>query len=299
MIMIDNKKYLYLITFGGLNDTINQIMLGYKYCIPAKRNLVIDTTHSRQERDIQNYFYLKNKIIFQNSKSYFAKHAKLMQIYPPCNLDSLKFTYDATAGNMVSNGTSFAIDLKDDRKEDILVFGDCRLNGRETNEFFKLFPMKENVKIPLQKRYNSLPPDYISVHIRNTDYQSDVSTFIEKNKDNFAKKSIFLASDNTKSIAEFKNKIDANIYTFSNIPTYINDPELGIHKYKVDNKEELNIESIVDLVILSLGKEIFRSCPYSGYSNNAIVMNADNEFKNNVLSQLKNNHEPLSSSKRL
>lgn len=293
--MLNNKKYLYLITFGGLNDTINQIMFGYKYCLESKRILVVDTKHSRQERDIQDYFDLKNKIIFQGGNSEFAQAAKSMSVYPQYEIDSLKFKCNATENedyNILAS--DIKIDLTIERKEEVLIYGNPK-GDNASNEFFKFFPMKENIKQPLQKRYNSLPSGYISVHIRNTDYQSNVSEFIDLHKHIFEGKNIFLASDNTESIAEFKNKINAKIYTFSNIPKYVNDldgrfrfhPEFAIHKCKVDNKEELNIDSIVDLVLLSLGENVYCSCPHSGYSSNAKIMNADNEFKKNVLSQIR------------
>lgn len=283
--MLKIEKYLYLIAFGGLNDTINQIMFGYNHCIQYKRILVVDTKHSRQEKDIQNYFDIKNKIIFQYNKELFIKHSKSLSIYPNCDISLLEFNYSHELGNMLHKGIFFNIDLN--RKEDVLIYGNCRLTGKDTNKFFKIFPMKQNVIYPLKKRFSILPIKYTSVHIRNTDYKSDIPEFINKYKKKLDGKDIFLASDNTESIDEFKKQINGNVYTFSNIPKYINDPKIGIHKYKVDNKEDLNVDSIIDLILLALGEEIFCSCPHSGYSINATTMNADYELKENILNQLK------------
>jgi len=270
-------KFMYLYTFGGLSDTIRQIMWGCQLSARFKRWLIIDTTHSTLRVDIQQYFDINQYNIYRGDMRQFYQYASPDRVIP-----------DGAIEYVISNGCPKTNILcpEQDSEADIIVCGKSGLGGTVINQFIKLFLMTDKILTILRQRFYQLPEDYISVHIRNTDYQSDVELFIEQNRVLLTGKNIFLASDNTDSINLFKNKVDAIIYQFANIPNYNHDPNLGIHKYVVNNKNELNIDSIVDLVLLSLGERVLYSCKMSNYSKNAFVMNSDVECRAKIMSQI-------------
>jgi len=292
--MLRNLKLVYCITFGGLSDNINQILAAYDYCKKYNRKLVINTVHfSRINDRIQNYFEMNDSVFYKVNLDAFFAMTKKMNIFPNIeSIDNLDFLWNPTTKHMVLRDSKKELIFNQEKnyKEDLLVVANCRVtvknNTNDVKTFFKKYsPNKEILKI-LKKRYENLPKDYISVHIRNTDYKSDVDNFIKINKENFKNKNIFLASDNTESIAEFKEKTSANVFAFSNIPIFDKNFKGGIHKYNVDNKQELNTDSIIDLILLSLGNYFYFSCPFSGYSLAAKDMNEDKEYKKIILSKI-------------
>ena len=259
-----SQKFVYCVAFGGLNDVINQIMYCLNFCKKHTRFLMIDTSRSRLHDDINNYFYLKHQNISCLNISDFFSRVKSLSVSPSVDIQFFE---------------SKEIRLKDNSTEDVLIFADYRFTAVETKQFLTLFRLKEELLLTLKERHRSLPEDYISVHIRNTDYSSNVEKFIKDHLNIFKGKNIFLSSDNKESIEQFK-KIDANVFTFANIPEYNETTSGGIHKFFATNRYELNCDAILDLILLSLGQKFYFSCEKSGFSKNAMAMNQDKKFKN-------------------
>lgn len=277
---------MYLITFGGLNDTINQIMHAFNYCKKYKRLLVVNSTQSRLEMPIQNYFDMQNNNLYYKSLDEFLLFSEKLTKFPNINLNQLKIFYDIEEKKTLLNNKLYDLNLKKRYEEDIFIYANKRMNGTKTKDFFILFNMKKEIINIIKERYKKLPKDYISVHIRNTDYKSNVPLFVEKNKMFFKDKNIFLATDNKDSKNYFINEVQANIFTFTDLPEYNSDVANGIHKFKTEKKDEINKDSISDLVLLSLGKEIFTSSENSGFSKNAIIMQNNLQCKQKILSQI-------------
>lgn len=259
------KRFLYCVAFGGLNDVLNQTMRCHNYCKKHSRKLILNTINSRLRDNLDNYFIIKN-------------------------IDStvLPFIYNNAIQNMTLEGSNktFVYDENINYKSTGLVSANCRINGTLSKDFFVNFPLRKEILEILKSRYHYLPKEYIAVHIRNTDYRSNIDQFITTYVNRFQGKNIFLSSDNSESIEEFKHRVDANIITFSNIPKLNDDQKfIGLHKIDSINKYELNRDSILDLLLLSLGTEIYCSCPKSGFSKNAKTMN-DPIFKEFLLKQL-------------
>lgn len=268
------RKFVYCVAFGGLNDVINQTMLGYDFCQKHGRLLVLNTRLSRLADDLGNYFHLTSPILSHMPLQDFFSQAKLLSVKPVENLEA---------------PTSREIALEQNSDHDILISANHKYSATKTKRFLTLFELRANLLTTLRQRYQQLPPDYIAVHIRNTDYASDVPQFIKHNQKNFEGRNIFLASDNRNSIEQFK-QINACVFTFSNIPEYNAITAGGIHKYPATNKYELNCDSIFDLILLSLGQKLYVSCFRSGFSQNALAMHKDADFQKLFRNKLETSH---------
>ena len=121
------------------------------------------------------------------------------------------------------------------------------------------------------KRLAVLPKDYISFHIRNTDYKSDFSGFIEIHKEKMLSSPFFLASDNQNNIDTIKSEFGSNVYTFSKGSS--NGFPLHFLEGKSEEYKKQNIiDNICDLLLLAGGKEIYYSQQCSGYSKLAVYL---------------------------
>jgi len=269
--MLKIKKILCCFAFGGLNDVMCQTLKAFDYCVKHKRKLLLDTKQSRLERDIADYFNLESDIFLKN-------------VHPP------KITFQYRSSGICSEaGDYYKVDYNKKYGDFLLI----NANNNETcdvaNIFFKTFSMKSFLLDLIRERLSCLPEDYISVHVRNTDYSSDVYDFLKNNKHHFVRKNIFLASDNTETLSFLKKEfeiIGSNVFSFSNIPKFDSSFKGGIHKYKVEDKDSLNIDAISDLVLLSLGNRYYFAPSRSWYSLSAKKMHEDKDFKMKFLDQL-------------
>jgi hypothetical protein len=136
----------------------------------------------------------------------------------------------------------------------------------------------DKIKQTFKIRYNLIPKPYISVHVRHTDISANIEDFLNKNKELIKNKNIFLASDNVSIINLFKERYD-NVYTFSYL---VEVNQYGLHHVKRTTKDQINynIDTIVDLLLLSNGDEYIYSCG-SGFSKLAEYM-FENKHINNI-----------------
>lgn len=271
--MLKINKILCCFAFGGLNDVMCQTMKAYDYCVKHKRKLLLDTMQSRLERDIADYFDLESSVFLKNFKS-----------------PKIIFQY-TSSGIRSTEGYFYKVDYNKKYNDFLLINANNNETCDSANLFFKKFRMKSFLLDVIRERLARLPGDYISVHVRNTDYSSDVYSFLKNNKHNFIRKNIFLASDNTETLFFLRKQFEiygSTVFSFSNIPKFDSSFEGGIHKYKVKDKDSLNIDAISDLVLLSLGKKYYFAPSKSWYSLSAKKMHEDKDFNKKISQQLIN-----------
>jgi len=174
--------------------------------------------------------------------------------------------YTTETGEKISLKT----DLTKDYSEDVVVYCHCRDSGIGT-VIFNHIMFSDFIINEYHKRLAALPKDYISFHIRNTDYKSDFSGFIEIHKEKMLSSPFFLASDNQNDIDKIRSEFGNNVYTFSKGSS--NGFPLHFLAGKSDEYKKQNmIDNICDLLLLAGGKEIYYSQQYSGYSKLAVYL---------------------------
>jgi hypothetical protein len=248
-------------------DMMTLITMCLKYAKNFNRILVIDTRKSLHFKDgFRKYFYISNSITYKDDLNTLYANIKDKILYPNKNrksLDYLKFN-----PFIDENPT---IDMTKDYKEDIILYGnDNKHLERDINFFFRNFTVKPIILDIFKQRLEKLPNNYISVHVRNTDYKSNVDKFIKDNYDKFNNKSIFLASDDNNTIEKFRIVFsNKNIYNFMNMNMnnkYKNNHPIHIMKRNVKDHEQFNIDTMTDFLLLKNGKEYYYSCKQSGFS---------------------------------
>jgi hypothetical protein len=123
---------------------------------------------------------------------------------------------------------------------------------------------------------DKLPASYVAIHIRNTDYKSNVGDFLKKHGDLLKDKPIFLASDNKGTIELFKKQF--NIYSFSDIPENYGH---NLHEEYSRSGPEIskyNLDTIVDLLLLASSSELYYSYAESAFTQAAIELHEDQEL---------------------
>lgn len=282
------NKYIICKPRAGLIDIISLIVMSLKYAKKFNRLLVIDTRNSLHFRDNFNkYFFYNDKNIYIDDIDKFYINTKNMSLYPNRNsIDYINFDPNIDL--------NIKINLNEDYNEDIILYGNHNNNlDRDIIYFFNNFQIKPIILDLYKERFNYLPKDYISIHIRNTDYKSNISLFINQNYNFIENKNIFLATDyyNCKEIFE-KNFKNIKIYTFTNIVKsdnrYYNRKRGGIHYIIRNNKdhEKFNIDTVIDFLLLASSKQYYFSCDKSGFSKCAKILFDEKNIINNLINNI-------------
>lgn len=278
-------KYVVCKPRDGMIDIFGYIVASLKYAIKFNRILVIDTRKSLHFKDgFYKYFSTNNK-----------------NIYIPNDLDIF---YDSLKNKSYSDIDPFrcpniSYNPFTNHTENIILFGNKYKNilDKDIIYFMKNFSIKEIVLSNLKEKYNLLPNNYISIHIRNTDYKSNIDSFIKKNYDIFNNKSLFIASDDYDAVNIFKKKFK-NVYNFTfdcqNSDEkiwrveHLKNKNKGIHYIDRNDYEHtiFNIDTITDFLLLAMSKNYYFSHHCSGFSHCAKKLFDEKNIISNIINCL-------------
>jgi len=276
-------RYILCIPQGGIIDMCNAILRCHKYAVSTNRILLIDTTTGWFNDDINEYIQIHSPYVYTGhpatlyekikDKSIYPKGINLMDIKAPVNRDN-KFYMDDTL---------VTYDLNREFNETVLVYSMFRLGEPGFTELLQFCSFSKIVVDAYKKTRARLPKSYVSVHIRNTDYESNVAEFMEKHSSELENKAIFLASDNKQTIDQFKERYGANLYSFAFIPDNGGKP---IHENYVRTKEEskkYNTETLVDILLLAAADEYYYSNAQSGFSKTVTELRNDKRLLDRLI----------------
>lgn len=245
----------------GFIDICCEIAKCLKHCETFHRKIIIDTTKSSLEDDIYNYFEINHPLIL-TKKNYSLFYEKYI------NYDMME-PKNLTKEDLI-HGKEYELNL--DEKKSYKTKFIYRSFGAHNSFFIELMKVSKlnaQIKEKFLECYTKLPKSYIAIHVRHTDYQSNVDEFIQKllesNPTLDANYPIFLATDN-KIVLDIFRKTFTNIYSFVTTLPEKNDEMIGIHNLKKTNKFQFNMEIIIDFLLLIFGKEYYFSCLQSGFS---------------------------------
>ena len=151
---MDLPKYVLCRPMGGLNDTLNQIKICWKYCEEFNRVLLIDTSYCGLLDDISHYFEVRESLLTRIAplwlkkvkSSYLPKKASrdvrlnlnlddLPQLHPtdikpegclrPGEDYDFQFTKDIKNFTKTGTTTQITFDMECDHSEKVLIHHQC------------------------------------------------------------------------------------------------------------------------------------------------------------------------------
>lgn len=272
-------RYIICKPRGGMIDIFSLILMSLKYSERFNRILIIDTSKSLHFKDgFFKYFSSNHNNIYKGNCNEFYDSVNITTYKLRHYIDYKNFDPFTDKNYIICSGSKNNLDLNLDYNEDIILYGNNNFKlDRDIIYFFQNFVIKPIILNVLKKRFDSLPIGYVSVHIRNTDYKSNVPLFIKKHYDILKNENIFLATDDVESLKLFQKHFN-NVYTFTNIIKSSNKlygrKSGGIHFIirKKKKHEIFNIDTVVDFLLLANSKNYYFSCKKSGFSNCAKIL---------------------------
>ena len=286
-------KYFICIPRGGISDILNVINFCLEYSIKYNRILII---HPNKDSWIQDelikYIQFDHPSIYNGNVQKKLKELEKMTIFPNeiKDLEICKNKYINGCYHIITTNNNNEdifinsnINLERDYTEDAIIY--CNCEGGIPKNILNYIKINRIVLDVYYTRMSKLDENYISIHIRNTDRKTDdVEGFINSIKNKIDKSNcVFLASDCSKTIEYIKNIYQDKIYTFSKITD--NNGKNMHYYYNKDilTNEELVIDCIVDLLMLSSAKEYYFSNPKSSYSRTANYLYSNKDVLDGLL----------------
>lgn len=270
--------YIICIPQGGLIDMFNVIYRCHEYAKKYHRILLIDTTSGWFNDDINDYIQFHTPYIYTGHPNTLNYKIKDLSVYPNSvdimnpkfpekrkNTDSLGVSYYLNDRNL-----SYSLDKGFDER--ILVYSMCRQGGYHFNDLLHICTLSDMVKKAYWSARSRLPSYYIGVHVRNTDYSSNVPEFIKMHEKQFSEKALFIATDNLNSLESFKEKYGSNVFSFTNIPDSSGNPLHEVGNRTKEESRKYNIDTFVDLLLLATANEYYYSCKESGFSGAVVEL---------------------------
>jgi hypothetical protein len=279
-----DKRYLICFIVDGFNDILSEIDRCYNYCLKYNRILVIDSSKNWFKEDIREYINFDSPIIYKGSNDELYEILNKNTIYPEFLKDAIKrFNPIRNTNNCSYYANRRLIDsnLNSDCSAVTKVYIEA---GRSPHNILNICSFNPFVLNIFRERYDKLPKDYISVHIRNTDLKSNVDDFLNKYKEELVDKSIFLATDHAPTILKFKEIFGSNIYSFANVP---DNNGKNIHEnHELIPTRQFNIDCLTDLLLLAAGSKLYLSImtdkdgwrSISGYANLALEIHKNKKL---------------------
>jgi hypothetical protein len=242
---------------GGWNDILSVILFVKEYCKKHNRVLLVNGNKSVYKINFSEYFCVPEDptIIFDTESIKKICTNQSYSIFPNelqhKMLDILEgrivFKYSKYYSPIYVYG-NIPLDLPNDAlSETIIVHSRC--GGGDGYPLFKQLVFRQNILDICNERCNRLKVPYLCIHIRNTDYKCDYTTYFLENEASIRSwKEIYIATDDPGSIEFYRN----NGLNVKNFTTFPKEPcrFKNLHGSDVDQHTKF-VDMICDMFIVS------------------------------------------------
>jgi hypothetical protein len=175
-------------------------------------------------------------------------------------LEADRTEYSKEHGNLVDrvSGALLTFDFEKDYSESILVheqFG----GGDLSFGLLERLTISENIRSFILDRIARLDKDFVAIHVRNTDYQTNYESLFNTIYPEVTGKSVLICSDDAGVIARAKDFFNTSkVFNVSEIPHTDQKPLHNEWTMKSDeDRKNAAINSIVDLCALGLSGKLY------------------------------------------
>jgi hypothetical protein len=295
---------------GGLNDVLCQIERVCRYAEKFDRSVIIDTNHHSTasiKDHFSRYFVSRQKRLFLDltEVEFELKNVGVVPHFLANDLVRYDANFDHHLGYFVEKNTRQPItfDFNKDYTEPLLVHhASGRLHGASVAALSRL-RLHENLRDELTKRLSSIGSNYVSVHIRNTDYKTNYQPLLNKLKSHNALKNcenLFVATDDIACLEFCRDLFTGiNVVSFSKLPQ-----ESGRRMHRLSERDDIyerNKDAILDLLMLALSRKFIFfeinqnrwDAKYSGFSLLALDLRNSMTVLNELISKAGIDTDPM------
>jgi hypothetical protein len=254
---------------GGLNDTFCQIEKCWEYAETFGRTLIIDTRRSGLFGEFADFFSPVDALIkVESDTTRVDPTINARDCYPPRmsgpRINGMLDDHDTAYSNAYRNhvdrvsGALLTFDFDRDYRESVLIHEQC---GGGDLSFLLLdrITFSETIRSIVLERIACLDRDYVAIHVRNTDYQTNYESLFNTIYPEVVGKAVLICSDDADVIVKAKSFFKAStVFSISEIPHTNQRPLHGEWTMKSNQeRKSAAIASIVDLCALGLSSKLY------------------------------------------
>lgn len=285
----DDERVVLCVPRGGMNDVLCRINECWTYAEKHNRTLIIDSTKSGLLGHFSDFFSTKpaNIRVIERVTPALMEQLNRLTCNPP-DFQGRLDKYEANYVQEVRNYCEIAIDVQvvfdteSDHEEQLLLYEQSGGGGQSLGVIPRI-TLSPAILPVVCKQLRRLEPDYIAIHVRNTDYQTNYGRFFFDIYPKTVDKNVLICSDDHEVIVKAKQVFrHANVFTVTDIPNLGKTPLHRPTSYDNDEDRRMaTITSLTDLLALGGAEELyFNSVTLgfnSGFSNlaNALFENKD------------------------
>lgn len=219
--------YVYLEPRGGWNDILSAVLFVKEYCKKHNRVLLVNSNKTVYNINFSEYFCLPEDptIIFDTDSIKKICTNLSYSIFP--NEFQHKML-DILEGRIVFKYSKYyrpiylyddmLLDLPNDARQETIIVHSRGGGGMNGYPLFKQLVFRQNILDICNERCNRLKMPYLCIHIRNTDYKCDYTTYFLENEASIRSwKEIYIATDDQRSIEFYRNN-GLNVKNFTTFP---------------------------------------------------------------------------------
>lgn len=294
-----NQRLLLCIPRGGLNDTLCQIQKCLDYAIEFDRTVIIDARKSGLMGQFDDYFsidpHIQNIIPHLDHDIYpFLNSLRCVPASLHNRIDSFKSAFYSPFQQYVDIKNNMLIGFNFDRdySEPLLVHEQAG-GGTDSWELLSNVTLQPDVARHILSKLSVIKEDYVAIHIRNTDYQTDYQNLFSWLRPQLINKQILICSDDANMFEQARLTFDqSTVFSVSNTFAQINTQNQPLHiheKYHNDlEKKNATIDALTDLLALGGASDLFFSKvitgQISGFSSLALFLYKKKYVIKNLLS---------------
>ncbi len=282
---------------GGINDMLCQIEHCCRYAEKFGRSVIVDTHYPKaiHFRDkFSNYFVSRQRRLILDTTE-IDLHEANVSVYPHCvrgNLFDYDFHFSWDVRRYVESNslTPLTFDPDKDYEEKYLLHHTGGGGQLSVNALQRL-RLHDSVVDKLVERLKSINQQYVAIHIRNTDYETDYRDALHE-MSGLSGVPVLVCTDNQETLNDAFEIIGRDrVISFSNLDA---GDDKRLHFFSDDAiARERNIDALVDLlllafssylVILQLKKNV--EAPFGGYSGFSVLANLLHNDRTTLLAML-------------
>lgn len=265
------------------------------YAEKHERLLVIDTFNTAFRDDLGRYFtpVENDRIVMANQA--LLESLGVLEVVPAClsgQVNDYQQLYAPKRKHFITVDTLEAIsfDFRQAYQEPLLVHHNCG-GGLHSIDALQRLRLTRPMTEAFQARIAALGGPYAAIHVRHTDYQSDYIKFFNSLAGRIPQDRIVICTDNLEVLKYGKRFFRKPVFNFSILPDQNDAP---LHSNPLLSKQQVNSDSILDLMTLARANTLFitaisngarhNGTRYSGYSRLAAALNRNQPIVDSLLS---------------
>jgi tetratricopeptide (TPR) repeat protein len=269
------EKFLLCRPHGGLNDTLCQIEKCWKYAEKFGRTLIIDTLNSGLLAEFSEFFSPRNsltKVNFSLSEQqlFFLNTLTCFPHSVQGKLRTYFAVHSINFGNYVDRETSVMLTFNFDKNYDESVLIHEQSGGGNLSfNLLNRVSISENIRPIVLNRIQDIGYDYLAIHVRNTDYQTQYKDLFQDIYPSVTNKSLLVCSDDAEVISHARSFFTLSKILISSQTSQTGSKPLHFSATHSDDEQrkKATTNSIIDLIALGRSTKLYFTNVTAGHSS--------------------------------